>query len=426
MTKSHKLPLIIVLSSVFLDFLGYGIVIPFLPFYAQKFGAGGFAVGLLFTSYAIAQFIFTPLLGRLSDRIGRRPLIIISLAGTAIYSASFIFAPSFLWLVIIRTIGGILGSSTAVAQAYISDVTPFKKRTAGMGYFGAAYGAGFIAGPALGSYFAGMDINLPGCLLIKEYALCISDYIAGTSLALPFIIAGSLALAGGLVAYFFMPESVQFSKTETKEKEHQIGFFKGFGHVFRQKTILFLIFLYFLGIFGFMNLETVFSIFSQHKFNLSFKDIGYFFSYIGLLAALIQIFIIPYISHFLSDLKIMLIGGFALSFGLLILPLAPTVLGYTGVLTIISFGIGLSYPAILGMISKLSHKEDYGIVMGVTQSTARMAQVFGSLWAGFAFEYIFPSAPILTGGLLAFLGFVLVARLSWKNYKKPFLTALGR
>lgn len=424
----RKFPLIIVLASIFLDFLGYGIIIPFLPFYIQKFEIGGLAIGLFFTSYAIAQFIFTPFWGRLSDKWGRRPIIILSLFGTAVYLLIFIVMPSLWWLLGARIIGGIFGSSMAVGQAYISDITPDRGKTASMGYFGAAYGAGFIAGPALGGYFANAGIGLPDCLLIGKRALCVTGYISGSPLIIPFIIASLLAFIGGVTAYIFLPESLSLRKSyffrashgrdmifpRLNENNHW-RFLNGFSYVFRQKKILFLILLYFLGIFSFVNLESVFSIFSSLKFSLTPKDIGYFFSYIALLTIITQVVVVPYFSRRLSDFIILLAGGFCFGVGLLLLPLAPTTAGFIGILTIVSLGIGLSYPAILGMISKLSDNNDYGVVMGVTQSAAHLAQIFGSLWAGFTFQYIFPSAPFISGGIIMLTVFIIVLRIYWKN-----------
>lgn len=426
MVKSNRFPIVIVLLSTFLDFLGYGIIISFLPFYAQKFEVGGFVIGLFFTSYAIAQFIFTPLWGRISDHIGRRPVIILSLFGTAGYLFIFMFTPSLWWLLGARIIGGIFGSSMAAGQAYISDVMPDEKKTAGMGYFGAAYGAGFIAGPALGSFFVNTGISLPGCLLISGRALCVTDYISDSRLVMPFIIASLLAFIGGVIAYIFLPESLPLRKSYLREtrgdmisprlnQNNYSWFLNGFSYIFRQKTILFLILLYFLGIFSFVNLETVFSIFSNLKFNLTSKDIGYFFSYIALLTIVIQIIVVPYFSRRLNDFIILLAGGFCFGVGLLILPLVATMIGFIGALTITALGIGLSYPSILGMISKLSGKENYGATMGITQGMAHLAQIFGSLWAGFAFQYIFPSAPFLTGGIIMLTVFIVTLRIYWKN-----------
>src|SRR3989338_8110437 len=176
----------IILVTVFLNFLGYGILIPFLPFYAEKFGGGGFSIGLLFAAYALSQFIFTPFVGRLSDRIGRRRIIIFSLLGEALSLLALVFAFAYWWLLLVRIFGGIFGSITGVAQAYLSDITPAEKKTKAMGYF------------------SGATLNFPGCLLIEGYRFCLTDYVPQSDFLAPFLVAGVISFIASVIAYFFL------------------------------------------------------------------------------------------------------------------------------------------------------------------------------------------------------------------------------
>jgi len=413
--RDNRLGFWIILVTVFLSFLSYGILIPFLPFYAEKFGGGGFSIGLLFAAYALSQFIFTPFIGRLSDRIGRRRIIIFSLLGEALSLLALVFAFAYWWLLLVRIFGGIFGSIAGVAQAYLSDITPAEKKTKAMGYFGAAFGAGFIAGPALGSYFSGATLNFPGCLLIEGYKFCLTDYVPQSDFLAPFLIAGIISFIASVVAYFFLKESLT-AESLVAEKKHET-FFQGFSYVFRHKLILFWIVFYFIGIFNFSNLETIFAIFTKFKFGLSPKEIGYFFVYVGLLAAFVQIAGISFLVRRLKDIHILLIGGFLSALSYVILPFAPDVPYYFFFLAIFALGVGLSAPAILGIISKLSHREDYGVVLGVTQSSARLAQVLGSFWAGFSYQYISFASPMLSAGIIMFLAFSILFVLWLKKYE---------
>ena len=165
------------------------------------------------------------------------------------------------------------------------------------------------------------------------------------------------------------------------------------------------------------SLETIFSIFTKFKFDLPLKDIGYFFVYVGLAAALMQVLGISVLIRYLKDIQILLVGGFLLGLSLVLLPFSGDIVNYLFILTIFAFGIGLSHPVILGIISKLSDREDYGVVLGVTQSSARLAQVLGAFWAGFSYQYLGPSFPLLGAGFFMFFAFLILLFLYFGKYK---------
>lgn len=411
---NNRFGLAIALAAIFLNFLSFGIILPFLPLFAKEFGAGGLAIGILFSAFAFSQFIFNPILGRLSDRFGRRPIIIIALFGEGLYNLALIFSFSFWWLLGARIIGGIFGSSTGVIQAYLSDITSPNNRIKVMGYFGAAFGAGFIAGPAIGSYFSETLIDLPGCLLFHGYKFCPFYYVPQTNFLLPFLIASIISFAAAILAYFFLKESKVAQPLPRLEHNTFLG---GFYYVFSQKAILFWIAFYFIGIFIFSSMETVFSIFSQFKFDLTARKIGYFFSYVGFLAAFVQVVGIAVLNRYLKDIVIVMLGGFLIGASFLFFPLADNLFNYLLVLTVFGFGIGFAHPAILSVISKLSHQEDYGVVLGATQGAGRLAQIFGSFWAGFSYQYFSPNIPFFSGGVIMFIAFFILLFLYLKNNK---------
>src|SRR3982750_1885142 len=189
-------PLVVIFTTVFIDLVGFGIVIPVLPFYAEgtRFNATPRMVGLLFASYSIMQLVFSPILGRLSDKYGRRPVLLLSIIGTGIGFLILGFATTLWMLFIGRLLDGITGGNISTAQAYIADVTTKEERAKGMGLLGAAFGLGFIFGPAIGGILSKWDLNVAGM------------HVPG--IAVPFLFAGLLSLANAPLLYFVLPETV--------------------------------------------------------------------------------------------------------------------------------------------------------------------------------------------------------------------------
>jgi len=184
-------PLVIIFITIFIDAIGWSMIVPLLPLYAERFGASELVIGLLMSSYPSMQFIFAPVLGKLSDRVGRKPVLFVSLVGTAVGFGIMGLAPTLVWLFVGRIIDGISGGNISTAQAYIADVTPTEQRSRGMGLMGAAFGLGYIFGPAIGGI------------------------LSTISAAVPFYFAAGLAATNALALYFLLPESLS-SEHRTK------------------------------------------------------------------------------------------------------------------------------------------------------------------------------------------------------------------
>ncbi|MBV9217186.1 MAG: MFS transporter [Acidobacteria bacterium] len=355
-------PLIIIFVTVLIDLIGFGIVIPVLPYYVEgtQFGATPLELGLLVASYSLMQFIFSPILGGTSDHYGRRPVLFFSLLGT---SAGFFmvgFANS-LWMIFAgRILDGITGGNISTAQAYIADVTTRKNRAKGMGLIGAAFGLGFILGPAIGGILSRWGAHVP------------------------FIFAGGMALCNAIGLYFFLPESLP----KEKRSKHGVSanrFLQIFDSVkdgrFRTLSIL-----YFLIITGFSIMTTSFALYTMERFGYDAEQNGYLFAYIGILSILMQGGIFGRLVHRVGEAPLVVAGSLLLAGSLFAVPyVGPQWGGLTGLLIgMACFGIGnsLASPALTSLASKAAPDHEQGKALGIMQSGASLARAIGPLIAG--------------------------------------------
>src|SRR5438132_5025643 len=258
-------PLLVIFITIFIDLVGFGIVIPVLPFYAEgtKFGATPREVGLLFASYSFMQLIFAPVLGRLSDKYGRRPILLISLLGTSL-GFLILGLASTLWMLFLgRIIDGISGGNISTAQAYIADVTTKEDRAKGMGLIGAAFGLGFVFGPAIGGVLSRWGINVP------------------------FIFAGSLAFANAMLLYFVLPETVTPDHPARVSAASGRGWRQLLGAL-KRLQLAFVLIIYFLGIVAFSMMTATFSLFMMFRLGYDAFHNGWVFAFVGIISAVIQ------------------------------------------------------------------------------------------------------------------------------------------
>ena len=366
----NRSPLLVILLTVFIDLVGFGIVIPVLPYYlsSDKFRASPLALGLLFASYSAMQLIFSPVMGRLSDRYGRRPVLLVSLIGTGI-GFYVLGAAGSLWMLFAgRIFSGITGGNISTAQAYIADVTTPEDRAKGMGLFGAAFGLGFIFGPAIGG------------ILSKWH------------LSAPFYFASALAFANALLLYFTLPETVTADHPARQVQ-------RGWSHFFRQlrhRRLALVLAIYFLFVFSFSIMTTDFAYYTMYRFGYDAQHNGYLFAYIGILAVVVQGVLIGGLVKRYGELPLVLVGALLLTAGLVVLPLvgpaAGGLLGLLGVVTMFSFGNSFATPTLTSLASKSVGAAEQGGVMGVTQSAASLARTVGPLIGGWL---IYSPAPPL-------------------------------
>jgi len=378
MTRSR---LVIIFITVFIDLVGFGIVLPLLPYYAESYGASALAVGLLSTSYSLMQFIFTPMWGRLSDRYGRRPLIMLSLAGSCLGFLIFGLAQNLVFLFIGRMVAGVAGAIIPTTSAYIADVTTPENRAKGMGLIGAAFGLGFIMGPAIGGLLAPYGYDKPALL---------ASAMAGLNL---------------VFAYFRLPESLT---DDIRKRAAARRFdFRTLYDALRHPRIGLLLAMYFVVTFAFSNMEATFGLLNEHRYQLSARQTGYLFTFIGLLMSLMQGALVGRFVKLWGERWCIVLGTFTMIFGLGLLPFAPSMAAYCGVIALLSFGTGINNPSITGLLSRSSQVDEQGGIMGIAQSMASLGRIVGPIWGGYSFDAFGFRWPFLSAALLMGIAFLL-------------------
>jgi DHA1 family tetracycline resistance protein-like MFS transporter len=355
-------PLLIIYLTVFIDLVGFGIVIPALPFYVESdlFRATPFEIGILFASYSLMQFIFAPVLGSLSDRYGRRPILFFSILGSAVgyLFIGFAFA---LWMVFAgRIIAGITGGNISTAQAYIADVTSIKDRAKGMGLFGAMFGLGFVFGPAIGGILSRYGIHVP------------------------FLFAAVLSLVNAILLYFILPETVNTDLYDPlKVRKNR---FAELFESLRDSHFATLNAVYFFLVTSFSIMTYAFVLYTIERFGYTAEENGYIFAFIGILAVIFQGGLFGRLVKKFGENPLMIVGSIMMAISLFCIPyISPDFGGLTGVLFVVgllAIGNSMASPAITSLASKIAKENEQGKSLGVLQSGASLARAIGPAIGG--------------------------------------------
>ncbi len=359
----------IVFLTVFIDLIGFGIVVPLVPVYSRHMGASGFVIGAIIAAFSAMQFLFAPVWGGLSDRIGRRPVLLLSIAMTSAGFLGYALAPSFGWLLASRLFAGAATANIAIAQAYVADVTPPEGRARGMGLIGAAFGLGFVLGPAIG-----------GILSVR-------------SLATPGFAASGLALFNLLAAVVLLPEPAQRSPAARRRRIAALW------EEMHKPGIRRLLAIYLLVILGFSAMESTYSFLAQQRYGLSARHVAWVFAYIGVIVVLVQGGLIGPLTRRLGEKRLLVAGALLQALGLAWLPFAHGVPGLLAATAPLAVGSGLASPAISALLSRLSRAEDQGGTLGIGQSAAAMGRIVGPLSGTWSFSH-WQAAPYLAGSAL--------------------------
>jgi multidrug resistance protein len=356
----RRSPLLVIFITVFIDLIGFGIVIPVLPYYVEgtRFNATPRAVGLLFASYSVMQLLFTPILGRLSDKYGRRPVLFLSLLGTGLGFLMMGLATTLWMLFAGRIIDGITGGNISTAQAYIADVTTPENRAKGMGMIGAAFGLGFIFGPAIGGILSRWGINVP------------------------FLFAAAMAFANAVLLYFTLPETV--TPDHPARASVTTGRWSQLLRALKQQRLAFLLAIYFLFVVAFSIMTSSFALFTMYRFGYDAHDTGWLFVFVGVIGAIIQGGLIGRLVRRFGESALVIAGSLLFAASLFIIPLTSP---HTGLLMLLVVGAtfatgnALATPSLTGLASKSVGQGEQGGVLGVTQSVASLARTVGPLIA---------------------------------------------
>jgi DHA1 family tetracycline resistance protein-like MFS transporter len=379
-----KTPVYLVLLTVFIDLLGFGIIIPLLPFYAQHFGAAPTVIGLLSSSYSFMQFLFVPFWGRLSDRIGRRPIILMSVTGSFVSYLIFGFADSLTVLFISRMLAGFMGANISTAQAYIADSTSFEERAKYMGLIGAAFGVGFMLGPFIGGVMSKISYGAPG------------------------FFASGLSLINAVLAFFMLPESNK-DKSAPARKLKLLNF-AAIRDAFHKRGIGALVLVFFFYTVAFSILYVAFPLFSERVLKYDAAQNGYFFAYVGLIAVIIQGGVIGRLAKKFGEKPLVVTGLVSFFAALILVPITHGLGTLIILATLLAIGSAFITPSLTSLISKYAGAGEQGGTLGVSQSFSSLGRVIGPFLGGLIIGAVGLAWPFYTGGIMILIAIVLALR----------------
>lgn len=364
-------------TTVALDLIGFGIVAPILGRYAERFGASGLEVGLLFASFSLAQFVFSPILGRVSDRVGRKPVIIVSLIGTAF--GSFVTgAAGALWVLFLgRIIDGASGASVAVAQSAITDIAPPDQRTKLLGMLGAAFGIGFVLGPAVGGLAA----------------------LGGPHV--PFYVAGTVAAVNAVLAFIRLPETKR--EVDTTSGSRRVATRVVSPDLFRFAIVGF------IATAGFAGFEATFSLFGERRFDLTEGSAAAIFLFVGALLVVVQGALIGKLAARVHPFTLLRSALFVVAVGLFALSTATTWPVLFVSLAVLAFGQGVATPSLTSLVTEAAPEDRRGEALGYQQSAGALARIAGPIVAGAVFDGVGVGAPYVLGGVLVLIAVGVVS-----------------
>ncbi len=380
---ARRSPLVFIFIIVLIDLLGYGMVIPLLPFFVQEQDAGAVIVGALGSLYALVQLISGPILGALSDRYGRRPVLLLSLCGTALAFLLLASAQSLPVIFLAIAIDGITAGNLSTAYAYIADVTTADNRTRSMGLIGAAYGLGLMAGPAIGGLLSVHGLSVPA--------------LAACALALCNVTFGLLAL----------PESLPIDKRLLPADWRTLTWISQLAGVLRKKSIRLLLLAIFALNLAFAGLQTNFPLFSQARFGWDAARNGLFFAFVGVCSVVVQGFLLGKLQPRLGEKRLALLGLALMSLSLVAVARASQAWLLYPIVAVGALGTGISIPSLTSLISQRVSAREQGRLMGGTQVVLNLAFIFGPPIAGLSFEHLSVAAPYWLGGLFAGMAWLL-------------------
>ncbi len=398
----RKVPreLVILMITAMVDMLGVLMILPLLPFFAQRLGAGGLMVGLLVSSFSLAQLLSAPLWGRLSDKWGRRPVLMIALGSSAAAYLVFGFAHSLLVLFLSRIVQGAGGGTVGVIQAYVADATKPEERTKALGWLSAATNFGVAIGPVLGGFFA----------TFGKQQVALGGWPQWAGDATPGIAAAALCLVNMLFAWKYLPETrvkavkaINEDPTIPRKKTgtSMAAISRVVSHPGDAPSRL--IWIYAIAIGAFQGLTSILALFLNKKFNANEATMGLLFAYVGVMSVITRVFVLGKMVDWLGEAKLSRLGTVLLAFGTATLPFAPSV-GWAALsIAFWPLGTAFTFPAVTAMLSKVISSEDRGLYMGVQQTFGGLSRVVFPIALGWAFDHLSIGTPFWISAALVLM-----------------------
>ncbi|MFV1987516.1 MAG: MFS transporter [Gemmatimonadota bacterium] len=379
----------VVAATVLVDMIGFGIVLPLLPFYAEEFGATPFEVTLIIASFSAMQLITAPIWGRFSDRVGRRRLLIGGLFASAVSYLLFAMADSLTLVLLSRVAAGAAGGNISVAQAYVADSTKGHERAHGMGLIGAASGVGIMFGPAIGGFFSRWGLGVPG------------------------YVAAALCATNAIAAIAFLPESRHFTHGAGRDRS-AVGEAATLGGWLRALTrfpLRVLLSVYFLTISSFTAMTAVLALYLERTFQMGATQMGLVFTAAGAVTVVVRGVLVGRIVKRIGEAVTVRIGSIILALGIGAVTFIPNVWWLAVVIPLWALGTGILFPSLASLVSQATDKNSQGSILGGSQLAGGLGRVLGPLWAGLLFQHVAFGSPFIMGAGLSVFAFAIALRI---------------
>jgi DHA1 family tetracycline resistance protein-like MFS transporter len=366
-------PLPIIFLTILVNLIGFGIIVPLLPFYAETFGASPLAIGLLFAAFSLCQLFAAPVLGDWSDRYGRRPVLILSLAGTVVSFVMMALASSFSMLFIARVVDGLSGGNISTARAYVADITEPQDRARAYGLIGAAFGLGFILGPAL------------------------SGALAHVSITAPIWAAAGITLIAMTMAWLWLPETVHRAHAGTGMPFRHVAI------MMKRPALRRVLMIDFVYWFAFAVFQTTFALFASRRFHFDAPQTGYFFAAFGLFGAIVQGILIRPIVKRVGDKTAFMFGIVFTALGLVATALTHSVAVFTLTLVPLALGIGIGHPTMTSLVSRAGRGDEQGRVQGAASAVESLGRTIGPVWGSASLQRFGEAMPYVSAAAFLML-----------------------
>ena len=366
---------------IFMDLVGFGLLLPLLPFYVQRVGAGPEIITLVLGLYSVGQFIAAPLWGRLSDRYGRKPVLALTSVGLAVSYVMLAYADSLPLLIASRLFGGVMAGNIAAAQAYISDITTAETRAKGMGVLGAAFGLGFIFGPAIGGVLGGRDVAT-------------ADFTS------PALAAAAITIIAALGVLLFLKESLLPAQRAALKAQPKLPLAEKLRATFSRRVLVMLVAASFLTITAWALFETVFGLWANAVFAYGPAQIGYVLTLMGVISVIVQGGAMGPLTRRFGERSLARAGVMLLVVGYIGIAMVGRETPLWVACTVLALGSALFNPSLSSLVSFEAGEHERGAVLGVYQGATALGRVVGPAFSGLAFARLGQPAPFVLAAIL--------------------------